>query len=109
MSDGAKIALAIVGVGAVGYLVLSKTAAPATAPKGVAPSGTTTAWISGVVSGIGSWFSKGPSGGGTPTNAPLAGINDPGFDSRDISSIDEFRAEDSTTMTDSQRDAAILG
>jgi hypothetical protein len=106
MSDGAKIALAVIGVGVVGYLVLSKSSATP-APKASSASSTATAWTSGIA-GIVSLF-KPSAPNSAPANAPLAGISDPGFDSRDISSINEFRAEDTTTLTDSQRDAAIFG
>jgi hypothetical protein len=110
MSSEVKIALGIGAVAVVGYFVIQMINKPASVvPKNTAPSGTTTAFISGIISGLGNLISS----KNTPSNAPLTNIGTPGFppvtfDTGDLTSINEFRNE-SPDMTDAQRDAAILG
>lgn len=69
MSDGVKIVLVAGGVGIAAYLVI-QTVKPKAVPTGTAPSATTTAFVSGIVSGIGTFFSHSSS----PSNAPLTNV-----------------------------------
>lgn len=71
MSEGVKIALIVGGVAVGAYVIVKVTAPTPAAPKNTAPNASTTAFISGIVSGIGSWFTT---SGKTPANAPLTNI-----------------------------------
>ncbi len=91
MSEGTKIALAIVAVGVVGFLVYEKVSAPSVVPKNVAPAPTVTSWLSGIVSGVSQlWKPSAPVA--TPPNAPLTAIGVPSADSTAYNTSPDYNA-----------------
>jgi hypothetical protein len=109
MSDGAKIAIAVGAVAVVGYFVL-RPATPAPQSTRTTTSANTSAWVSGIIQGVGSLFRTSPSPAG-PTgvgSGSLAPTYSPPLTSAQLASVAEFRSE-SPDMTDAERDAAILG
>lgn len=93
MSDGVKIALVAGGVAVAAYFVV-QAVKPKTVPIGTAPSSTTTAFISGIVSAAGSFgklfgSSSTPS---APANAPLTAIGIPSADTTAYGTSEDYNA-----------------
>jgi uncharacterized membrane protein len=91
MSEGTKIALAIIAVGVIGFLVYEKVSAPTVVPKNTAPAPTTASWVSGIVSGVASLW-KTPAPATTSPNAPLTNIGVPAADTTAYNTSPDYNA-----------------
>jgi hypothetical protein len=77
MSEGTKIALAVLAVGVVGFFIYQETKTSTVKPSaGTAPAANAVAFVSGIVNTFGSLAGKLGGGSAPPQNAPLAYIND---------------------------------
>jgi hypothetical protein len=78
MSEGTKIALAVLAVGVVGFFIYQETKTSTVKPSaGTAPAANAVAFVSGIVNTFGSLAGKLGGGSAPPQNAPLAYIGVP--------------------------------